>query len=134
MDSKRKLFLASILAAGYYVYVSMCRLQVNYIRIINGRAIEGREKRRPKGVATPRTLMYYERVVLKLSDRTFRSHFRLTRSTFNNLCHLLGPIIARNCDGQDGGRPNTSIEKQILPVLWLLATPESYRYGISVNV
>ncbi|KAJ6648696.1 Fatty acid-binding protein, muscle, partial [Pseudolycoriella hygida] len=69
--------------------------------------------------------MYYENVVLSLSDRTFRSHFRLKTSSFNNLCPL-GPQLASNTGGQNG-RPHTPIEKQILPVLWLLATSGSYR-------
>lgn len=75
----------------------------------------------------PRTLMYYERVVLKLSASAFRSHFRLTKTTFINLCYLVGPEMAPNVEGGRPGRPNTSIERQVLPVLWLLATPDSYR-------
>ena len=44
----------------------------------------------------PRCLMYYEQTVLRFSHRTFRSHFRLTKRTFENLCQLLGPLMAPN--------------------------------------
>lgn len=72
-------------------------------------------------------------MVLRLSQRTFRSHFRITKTTFNNLCQVLGPTLAGNVDGI-GGRPNTSIEKQILRVLWLLTTPDSYRFVVRLSV
>lgn len=114
------------MAVSYYFYISISNVQSAYLIQINRRSIKEKKIHMPKGQAPPRTLWYYERVVLRLSDRTFRSHFRISKTTFNNLCHLLGPRLASNVDGQDG-RPNTPIEKQILPVLWLLATPDSYR-------
>lgn len=118
--------MMTLVAVSYYFYVSMSRVQSAYLMQLHRRSVKQKHIHMPRGQAPPRTLWYYERVVLRLSDQTFRAHFRITKTTFNNLCHLLGPRLASNVDGQDG-RPNTSIEKQILPVLWLLATPDSYR-------
>lgn len=83
---------------------------------------------RKKCPPEPRTLFYYETVVLKISSSTFRSHFRLTKKTFENLCQILGPVIAPKAEANGVGYPQTCIEKQILPVLWLLATPDSFRF------
>jgi len=38
---------------------------------------------------------------------------------------ILGPNLENNLGT---GRPTTSVEKQLLSVIWLLATPDSYRY------
>jgi len=39
---------------------------------------------------------------------------------------ILGPNLENNVNT---GRPTTSVEKQLLSVIWLLTTPDSYRYA-----
>ncbi|XP_039310273.1 putative nuclease HARBI1 [Solenopsis invicta] len=66
---------------------------------------------------------YIEKVVSNYTNRQFQSHFRITRTAFEVLLTILGP----NLENLDTGRPTTSVEKQLLSVIWLLATPDSYR-------
>ncbi|KYN08189.1 Putative nuclease HARBI1, partial [Cyphomyrmex costatus] len=67
---------------------------------------------------------YIERVVSNYTNHQFQSHFRITRTTFEVLLTILGPNLENNLDT---GRPTTSVEKQLLSMIWLLATPDSYR-------
>lgn len=68
---------------------------------------------------------YFEAVVPEYTDRDFQSHFRLTRNSFNLLLRILRPMMQG--DEVRTGRPIKLIEKQLLAVLWILATPDSYR-------
>lgn len=58
------------------------------------------------------------------TDRQFREHFRLTRRTYENLEQILTPELIRRADT---GRTTLDIRTQLLSVLWLLATPDSFR-------
>ncbi|KAJ1530202.1 hypothetical protein ONE63_005129 [Megalurothrips usitatus] len=68
---------------------------------------------------------FFELTIPRYSDSQFRQHFRLTRTTYQNLEHMLGPAL----DGHEilTGRPRIEVRKQLMSVLWLLATPDSYR-------
>ena len=68
---------------------------------------------------------YVENVVPDLSDTQFQGHFRVTRQAFMGLMTILGPLLTH----EDAlGRPTIEPQHQLLAVLWLLATPDSYRY------
>lgn len=67
---------------------------------------------------------YLECVVPRYAADDFQSHFRVTRTTTENLLRLIAPMLQR----QDSfGRPTIDPHKQLLSVLWLLATLDSYR-------
>ncbi len=119
-------------AIGYQFINKMRNFQMAYLRSVQLRMSVKPKETVKRNKPETRTFMYYERTVLKLSATTFRSHFRLTKTTFTNICNLIGPVMAPNLDASRHGRPNTPIEKQILPVLWILATPESYRFVQSI--
>lgn len=123
---------AVLVVLVFYCFLFQMRsIQFAYLKIVESRLQRSKEIVR-RNKAEPRTLMYYERTVLRLSSSPFRSHFRLTKNTFSNICNLFGRLMASNVDASRRvGLPNTPIKSQILPVLWLLATPESYRF---VNV
>lgn len=72
---------------------------------------------------------YIENVVVHYSDNVSQSHFRISRSVFHN---TLLPMIEISQNKINNGekkteRPEIPIEKQLLSVLWILATPDSYR-------
>lgn len=58
------------------------------------------------------------------SPETFQSHFRLSWDAYIALENEIGPIINRDNNNE---RLPIPIRNKILPVLWLLSTPESYR-------
>lgn len=124
-DSLKKVLVVVVVA--YFFISHMRNIQIMYSKNLISRLSMLPRSIVKRNEPEPRTYMYYERTILRLSASTFRSHFRLTKTTFSNLCNLLGPVMAPNVEASCPGRPNTPIEKQILPVLWLLATPECYR-------
>lgn len=79
-----------------------------------------RKRRRPEEM--PKHMNYVE-VIHRYNDHEFQSHFRLTPDTFQWLCERIGPTIST----QSRGRTTTGVEEQVLMVLWLLATQDSYR-------
>ncbi|KAF7996136.1 hypothetical protein HCN44_010802 [Aphidius gifuensis] len=70
---------------------------------------------------------YIDNVVFRSSPEIFQSHFRLTWEAYETIENEIGPTLNRNVNEFGFGRPCMPIRKQILSVLWLLATPESYR-------
>ncbi|CAH0562878.1 unnamed protein product [Brassicogethes aeneus] len=73
----------------------------------------------------PRITGFIETVVENCNNKEFQQHFRVSRAQFQELLNHLAPSLER----QEGsvGRLRISAKKQLLSVLWLLATPESYR-------
>ena len=64
------------------------------------------------------------------SDSVFRSHFRISKANFERTLNYL------SLEMSNGHRPILCLEAKFLSVLWLLATPESYRavslrFGVS---
>jgi hypothetical protein len=76
-----------------------------------------------KGEKHIRITVYVENVVAHYNSTEFQSHFRMTYETFEHLLSIMNPILIRHTSGP----PNVSPEKQLLAVIWLLATPDSYR-------
>ncbi|KAJ8970648.1 hypothetical protein NQ314_001086 [Rhamnusium bicolor] len=68
---------------------------------------------------------YVERIIPAMQARQFQSHFRINRQTFEVLVPLIDGIINKKTII---GRNRINTEKQLLAVLWILATPDSYRY------
>jgi len=66
---------------------------------------------------------YVNNIVPKFSARQFKEHFRMTPNCFSLLENKLSPMLLNN----NTGRPRISPRVQLLAVLWLLATPDSYR-------
>ncbi|CAH1366933.1 unnamed protein product [Tenebrio molitor] len=79
------------------------------------------EETRPEVV---RIKDYFERVIPSYNDKLFQSHFRISRATFEIVLPLIINKIEKN---SVMGRPSINFEKQVLAVLWILATPDSYR-------
>ena len=67
---------------------------------------------------------YVWNTIPRMTNKIFREHFRMTPSTFEILERRLGPALFIT---NNTGRPMKSIRNQLLSVLWLLATPDSYR-------
>ncbi|XP_043285712.1 putative nuclease HARBI1 [Venturia canescens] len=79
---------------------------------------------------------YVSTIVRDYSSQQFKEHFRLSRTTFENLERILTPQLMRTAES---GRFTTDVRIQLLAVLWLLATPDSFRsvsdrFGISKSV
>lgn len=62
---------------------------------------------------------YFEQVASKYDDKEFRENFRLSREAF----HFVLQTILQVFEGEEP----IKIEKALLSVIWLLATPDSYR-------
>lgn len=69
-----------------------------------------------------RMLYFVERTIPNFNEIEFQSHFRLNRESFNWLINALGRRLESPV-----GRHVIDPHKQLLAVLWLLATPDSYR-------
>lgn len=67
---------------------------------------------------------YIEYTIPGLSEEQFQQHFRVSRPVFENLLSHVHNKIAKVLVI---GRDRISSERQLLAVLWLLATPDSYR-------
>nr|XP_012215711.1 PREDICTED: putative nuclease HARBI1 [Linepithema humile] len=72
----------------------------------------------------PKVDNYYGTIYC-MRDKTFQSHFRLTRSSFEIVRRAIGLILLPN--NNEGGHPNVPLEKAILSTLWLLANQDSFR-------
>lgn len=77
-----------------------------------------------RGCRESREQTYINEIVPRFSDEVFRQHFRMTRTTYENLERRLAPILTRI--GREG-RPMIPVRSQLLSVIWLLATPDSFR-------
>lgn len=67
----------------------------------------------------------YTRIIIPhYTGKQFREHFRMTRETYENLEQILTPYLIRNTES---GRYTSNVRTQLLAVLWLLATPDSFR-------
>ncbi|KAK9737030.1 DDE superfamily endonuclease [Popillia japonica] len=68
---------------------------------------------------------FIERTIGNSLDREFQQHSRMNRVTYNQLLVRLTPSLEK----QEGavGRKRIPVERQLLAVLWLFSTPDSYR-------
>ncbi|RLU21292.1 hypothetical protein DMN91_005665 [Ooceraea biroi] len=74
-------------------------------------------------VRVPKLEGYVENIIPLFSSEQFKSHFRVTPSTFEFILNEIGEKLHR----VTGGREVISAEKQLLITLWRYATPDSYR-------
>lgn len=96
----------------------------NAIKIHAERTLNKIENKR-RNPSPRRVKLFVEETIFQSSAREFQSHFRLKRRTFELLLQRLMPHLENE---HGSGRPTISPNKQLLAVLWLLATPDSYRY------
>lgn len=76
-------------------------------------------------LATPQRIEnYVETTIPRFTAKQFQQHFRITIDAYESLLTLIGPQLARQTPV---GRSRINAEKQVLAVVWLLATPDSYR-------
>ncbi|XP_064469796.1 putative nuclease HARBI1 [Ornithodoros turicata] len=81
---------------------------------------EGRKSR-----TIPKVTHYAEETVQAMREDTFKSHFRLHRSTVEKMATLLAPALESATIHP--GRPTIPAMKQLLVVIWSLANLESFR-------
>lgn len=67
---------------------------------------------------------YISDTIPRMTNKAFREHFRISPRTFESLETRLGLALFST---NDTGRPTILVRNQLLSVLWLLATPDSYR-------
>lgn len=67
---------------------------------------------------------YVSTIVRDYSGRQFREHFRMSRTKYENLEQILTPDLIRTAES---GRFTLDVRTQLLAVLWLFATPDSFR-------
>uniref|UniRef100_A0A1Y1KIP5 DDE Tnp4 domain-containing protein n=1 Tax=Photinus pyralis TaxID=7054 RepID=A0A1Y1KIP5_PHOPY len=67
---------------------------------------------------------YMEHIVGGYTAQQFQQHFRISIDAYEHILSALGPQLQKT---DPIGRSPINIEKQILAVIWLLATPDSYR-------
>ena len=68
---------------------------------------------------------WFHKICLKMQDFEFKRHFRLTRSTFEWLCHEIIPLLKREITGP--GAIGLAWEQKIGASLWFFATGECFR-------
>ncbi|XP_019697447.1 uncharacterized protein LOC109503950 [Harpegnathos saltator] len=74
-----------------------------------------------------RIVGYMENVANSTSTE-FQRHFRLSFEAFEYLLGQVGPLLNSTGDkSKQTGRPPIDPRKQLLSVIWILATPDSYR-------
>lgn len=73
---------------------------------------------------------YLLHTVSNLTAEQFRMHFRINKRTFEIVLAAVGPSLMKM---QSDGRPTVDPKKQLLSVIWLLATPDSFRFVNSSN-
>jgi hypothetical protein len=72
-----------------------------------------------------RIKLFIEVTIPMATAKEFQNDFRITRTSFQRLLELIGPTLSAS---GNVGRKKIAAEKQLLAVIWLLATPDSYRY------
>ncbi|XP_025158027.1 protein ANTAGONIST OF LIKE HETEROCHROMATIN PROTEIN 1-like isoform X2 [Harpegnathos saltator] len=73
---------------------------------------------------------YVNITIRDYSERQFREHFRMTRETYEIFEQILAPDLIRTAES---GRHTLDVRTQLLAVLWLLATPDSFRVVDALN-
>ena len=71
-----------------------------------------------------RSLIWWEDVVLNsFGPRDWRNNFRVSKQTFNYLCHKLQPLNEKQNTNM---RRPVSVERRVAILLWILATSSEY--------
>ena len=72
-----------------------------------------------------RSSTWWDDVVLnRFSPRDWRENFRVSKATFDYLCHNLQPLIQK---ADANMRRPVLVEQRVAVTLWILATPSEYR-------
>nr|CAH7731588.1 unnamed protein product [Callosobruchus chinensis] len=84
------------------------------------------EERRRRGpmLKWPRIEHFVKRTIPSYSSEEFKSHFRMLPETFEFVLTIVGPLLSTPGANY---RQQTPAKTQLLLVLWLMATPDSYR-------
>ena len=85
----------------------------------SGMVMELSMKIRGERVTPVRIEGFAERIVPQFNSKQFKEHFRMKPDAFENLENLVGARLS--------ALSKIPIRKQLLAVIWLLATPDSYR-------
>jgi len=76
----------------------------------------------------PKTQDFAEVTVSQYDTKTFREHFRLSRSVFEKVVTYLGAsLLPEGYDPTSRGRPAITADKTLMITLWILANKECYR-------
>ena len=86
----------------------------------------------------PRIGNYVDLVENLYDGDDFRSHFRITRGTFEQIELFLGNIPGKHQQQEAAGRPVVALRKQLLLFLWYLGTQETFisladRFGVALS-
>lgn len=87
--------------------------------------IRSRKLRKPQRLEN-----YVTALMPRFTQQQFQQHFRLSIEAYEQLLQMVGPFLQRQTYL---GRSSIDIEKQLLSVIWLLATPDSYRYVLVIT-
>jgi hypothetical protein len=80
---------------------------------------------RKKYKTKPARVQNYLDTVSSYSAKRFQQHFRITIDIYETLLNVIGLQLERK---NNRARNTINVETHILSVLWLLATPNSYRW------
>ena len=79
-------------------------------------------------VRTPRPRppghIFWELVVLNFSDKEWKEHFRMSKTTFNYIADELRPVLEKETTNW---KEPIHYKRRLAAVLWWLATPTEYR-------
>lgn len=78
-----------------------------------------------KRIAPARVQGYIKTTIPNMTGSQFRMHFRITIEGFEAILGKIGPHLHKDQVG--AGRPRVHPKEQLLSVLWILATPDSFR-------
>jgi len=81
----------------------------------------------------PNRIVGYMENIANFRNVEFQRHFRLSFEAFEYLLEQIGPLLKSENENKQTGRPLIDLRKQLLSVIWILATPDSYRYSFSQN-
>jgi hypothetical protein len=79
-----------------------------------------------RGDAPERIESYVEKIVAGYCDSQFQENFRMSRYAFDKLQGLVSKIFL------DADLSISLLQNDLLAVIWLLATPDSFRYYIAI--
>ncbi|EFA05817.1 hypothetical protein TcasGA2_TC008599 [Tribolium castaneum] len=86
--------------------------------IVTMMLIKSRKIKKPQRIEN-----YIEATISGYTKQEFQQHFRVTIEAYEQLLQTVGPYLMRQAAT---GRSTVQVEKQLLSVIWILVTPDSY--------
>uniref|UniRef100_A0A3B1JVY3 DDE Tnp4 domain-containing protein n=1 Tax=Astyanax mexicanus TaxID=7994 RepID=A0A3B1JVY3_ASTMX len=139
----------SVFALCRIIFVSICHLYMVMVFAVQrrraGRALEtllraeisARPRRQPPYTwERKRNKLFWENIVQShFSDQLWIRHFRMSKTTFEKLCVMIGPYVGPRISSH---RPPVPTDKRIAIAIYKLATCAEYRvvgetFGVSVT-